>query len=88
MRNFADVNLDEVKSVYSGRADRCCCGCSGIHSKANGDAAAKRKVKNTFDLLKREIANVRNNEEHFGFASSMCFTLERGVNRLHVVYLD
>lgn len=83
MRNFADVNLDEVKSVYSGRADRCCCGCSGIHSKANGDAAAKRKVKNTFDLLKREIANVRNNGD-----SIMCFTLERGVNRLHVVYLD
>lgn len=83
MRNFADVNLDEVKSVYSGRADRCCCGCSGIHSKANGDVAAKRKVKNTFDLLKREIANVRSNGD-----SSMCFTLERGVNRLHVVYLD
>lgn len=82
MRNFADVTFDEVKSVYSGRADRCCCGCSGIHSKANGDAAAKRKVKITFNLLKREIGNVVTNDN-----SGMCFTLERGVNRLHVVYL-
>lgn len=29
------INLDTVASVYSGKAGRCCCGCSGKHTYAS-----------------------------------------------------
>lgn len=31
MKPLKDLTPDDVMSVYSGRAGRCCCGCSGNH---------------------------------------------------------
>lgn len=28
------IEINQVKSVYSGKPGRCCCGCSGIHRYA------------------------------------------------------
>jgi hypothetical protein len=39
------IELVEVKSVYTGKSGRCCCGCSGIHryAKAHRDWASKNR---------------------------------------------
>lgn len=29
---LADLTIDDVRSVYSGKAGKCCCGCAGKHS--------------------------------------------------------
>ena len=32
MKALMDLTLDDVASVYVGRVNRCCCGCSGKHT--------------------------------------------------------
>ena len=34
---------ENVMSVYTGRANRCCCGCSGVHSYSEQHRAAASK---------------------------------------------
>lgn len=29
--NISEITLSNIRSAYSGKADRCCCGCSGKH---------------------------------------------------------
>lgn len=39
------IELSKVSSVYSGKAGKCCCGCSGTHSYASkhrGEAGNRR----------------------------------------------
>jgi len=39
------LDLAQVKSVYTGKPGKCCCGCSGIHryAKAHRDWASKNR---------------------------------------------
>ena len=41
--NTADIKPSFVMSVYSGKANKCCCGCSGKHTyaKAHQEAGSK-----------------------------------------------
>lgn len=68
-----DVKLEGIMSVYSGRNERCCCGCSGkhtyasAHQKAAGkhrgyavtdDEVSDRSVKIVFNKFIKNAGNV------------------------------
>ena len=39
------VEVDKVVSVYSGRAHKCCCGCSGKHTYASEYAPYGKEIR-------------------------------------------
>ena len=41
--NISEVTISQVRSAYTGKVDRCCCGCSGTHvyNERNRAKAAK-----------------------------------------------
>lgn len=39
-----ELSKEQVKSVYSGRDGRCCCGCSGTHADEGERSALWNKV--------------------------------------------
>lgn len=58
----AEINLDDVLSVYSGRDNACCCGCAGAHRYASAHqaegAASRGYPLEAADVNDREVARV------------------------------
>jgi hypothetical protein len=46
-KNLQDLTLADVKSAYVGKANRCCCGCSGDHYEPGVDDALMMNVLRT-----------------------------------------
>lgn len=42
--------IEQVKRVYSGKANKCCCGCAGTYYEA-ADAAPAKMVKKVVGLI-------------------------------------
>lgn len=93
MNSIQNVTVEQVMSVYSGRAGKCCCGCAGKHSysSANRNAGTKhrgyevtddevsdRSIALTLNKMKKNAAQVED--------SCDMFSVELG-SRLHIVYL-
>lgn len=90
-----DVPLEKVMSVYSGKPDRCCCGCSGIHRFASDHrkAASQHRgytvkldeindhhVKKVLNILKENASQVK------VVQTDKIYSLEYN-GRLYIVYL-
>lgn len=65
----AALSTETVRSVYSGKAHKCCCGCSGIHRH---NSRFPKKYEHQVDndrQVKKVIAIIQANAEraqHFG----------------------
>lgn len=46
------IRLEDVVSVYSGKANRCCCGCSGKHTYSS---AHRDTVRRGYEVLDEEV---------------------------------
>lgn len=62
--NIQDVTVDDVMSVYSGRANTCCCGCAGKHTynskhihTATRDRGYKVRPEEVCDRTVKRILN-------------------------------
>lgn len=52
------IDFSKVKSVYSGKAGKCCCGCAGTHSKNKGSITRvinKLKSESLIEEFKENI---------------------------------
>ena len=89
------LTLDNVASVYSGKAGRCCCGCSGKHTYASALRAEASKSRG-YEVRDEEI-NDRTVRMIFNKVmkayykdvtkiSETCYSYETDT-RLYVVYL-
>ena len=64
-RRVEELSMETVKNVYSGKAYKCCCGCSGIHRYNSRFAKDKferasvndRQVKRVINILKAHAAD-------------------------------
>lgn len=80
------LTLDNVQSVYSGKANRCCCGCSGKHTHVadvnrgypiTADEVNDRTVKIIFNkVMKAGAVKI----------SDTCYSVDTDT-RTYVVYL-
>ncbi len=51
---LASLSADRVKSVYSGKDGKCCCGCSGNHRYASAHKAVAEKDRG-YPISKEEV---------------------------------
>lgn len=73
VKKLADMSVDDVMSVYSGKAGACCCGCSGNYrynskhvnraGKSRGyevsaDEVNDRQVKRVLNIVKKNVSGV------------------------------
>lgn len=92
--NLKSIPFESVRSVYTGKANKCCCGCSGRHTyvSAYRDESSKNRGYTVEDseindsVAKRIYNQVINDpnaqlDEDYGFVSLQTET------RLKVVYL-
>jgi len=86
------LTLDNVASVYSGKAGRCCCGCSGKHTYASALRAEASKSRGyevrDEEINDRTVKIIFNKlmKNEFEKISDTCYSYETG-SRLYVVYL-
>ena len=86
------LTLDNVASVYSGKAGRCCCGCSGKHTYASALRAEASKSRGyevrDEEVNDRTVKIIFNKlmKNEFEKISDTCYSYETG-SRLYVVYL-
>lgn len=87
------IALSNVLSVYSGKAGKCCCGCSGKHTYASAtrDAAGKRRGYPVTDddeisdrCVKHTVAKIRNAPEVEVCIGHVSVTIG---TRVHIAYL-
>lgn len=89
------IKKEQVRSVYSGKAGRCCCGCSGKHyynSKFIGEAEKDRGYKidkeEINDNMISRAVNILNNAICEGKAeiedTMVCYEIQ---DRLYIAYL-
>ena len=80
---LASVTVDQVMSVYSGKANRCYCGCAGNHRYASKhiDAAAKDRG---YAIGKEEV-NDRQVKKALGIVQAN-FALEEGCPEASLPY--
>ena len=71
------LTLDNVASVYSGKLNRCCCGCSGKHTDADENPCTVKMIFNK--IMKAYYKDVTK-------ISDTCYSLETDT-RLYVVYM-
>ena len=74
--NAADIDFSRAKSSYSGKANKCCCGCSGNHSES--PLAIKRQI-NRIRKLAAEGVELDINESYIAAEKN---------DRLYIVYLN
>ena len=87
------VTVDQVRSVYSGRNGKCCCGCSGKHRYARAyrqEASQNRGYpvgdEEVNDLQVAKIIRIINENDPQGGPGSASIWAVNG-NRLYVAYL-
>lgn len=93
--NVHNITTDQVRSVYSGRANHCACGCAGLHrynSKYVAEASVHRgypvspkevndkQITRVLNAVKKHAADIDVNEEEF-----VSVTVR---NRMYIVYLQ
>ena len=74
----------DVVSVYSGRAGKCCCGCSGKHTFSSAFRDADTTVNDR--TVSRVVRIIRENTSRVELCDDHA-AVEVG-NRLYVAYLD
>ena len=90
--NISEVTLSNVRSAYSGKAGRCCCGCSGKHvyQERTRELASKRRgySVNDDEINEKKIASIlkkiQNDPQSYAKDSYIALEIER---KLYIVYL-
>lgn len=59
MKRRVSVALEEIASVYSGRAGACCCGCAGTYRYPSTTKPEEFKKSHGYDLSKENINDVQ-----------------------------
>ena len=72
------IDITKVTSVYSGKANRCCCGCSGKHYDV-GTPAADKMARKVVKLINSAIAHAESGSNNT--------SLKVG-ERVYVAYFD
>lgn len=57
MKQIASLTPSDIISVYSGKAGKCCCGCSGIH-RYNSAYVTEASKRRGYPVRKSEINDV------------------------------
>jgi hypothetical protein len=91
-KKLQDLTVEDVLSVYSGKAGHCCCGCVGKHrynsafldeaGKNRGYAVASDEVD---DKKVLKVLRLIKSGEHDAEFETNNVALKRG-NRVHIVY--
>lgn len=93
MKAIKDITFDDIKSVYSGRNGKCCCGCAGKHYYSTGSRhlaptyygddlpVSNRMVTRVLNLM-REVGA----EPKRGLGKEYYFERVDG-NRLYLLYV-
>lgn len=88
------IELEKVASVYSGKSDKCCCGCSGKHTYASahkewasshrGYAVMDEEVNDR--VVRLHVAKINN---HLNETEDLgeCVSWDNGEGRVYVAYL-
>ena len=50
------IDVSKVSSVYSGKVNSCCCGCSGTHKYASAIADQGRRIRG-YDIAADEVSD-------------------------------
>jgi len=99
MINIQDISVKDVMSVYSGKPERCCCGCAGNHryASAHRNTASRHRGYKVRDnevndkQVKRVLNLVKANPdliEHEATADRNNKFFSAEINgRLYVIYL-
>ena len=69
----SDLSINDINRVYSGKAGRCCCGCSGKYSSD--------------DKAKRRLLRLLNENPSAIDRGSNYIAVELGT-RIHIAYFD
>jgi hypothetical protein len=90
------VNLENVSSVYSGKRNRCCCGCAGKHTYSSvhqewsgenrGYSVSNDEVNDrTVKLIYNKVMNKLTPGTTYAKIADGCYTAETDT-RLYIVY--
>ena len=92
--NKIKINIDDIISVYSGKVNKCCCGCSGKHTykKSTQDIASKDRGytvrdEECNDKTVKLIINKMNKDPNTFLELYSHFSLETK-RRLYIAYLN
>ena len=90
--NLATMTTDQVMSVYSGKPNRCCCGCSGNHRYNSKHVAAAGKDRGysidadeVNDVQVKKVLNLVKSAPNAEFIGDNIASAEIN-GRLYVVY--
>ncbi len=94
---LAKVTIEQVMSVYSGKAGRCYCGCSGNHRYASKHVAAASKDRgyavDADEVNDRQVKRVLGIvKEHFAYDPETCakgnepFSIQEGAGKGFVTH--
>jgi hypothetical protein len=89
-----DLTVDQVRSVYSGRADHCACGCAGTHrynskhiDEATKDRGYQVRLEDINDKQIARVLNVIKKEAGVEeYIKENYVSVDVG-NRMYIVYL-
>lgn len=87
-------DFTKVTSVYSGKANRCCCGCSGKHYYKNETRELAGKNRG-YEIEDEEISDsmvkriIKKIQENISISENMdtCISIELG-ERLYIAYIS
>jgi hypothetical protein len=86
MTNVNEIAVEQVKSAYSGKDGKCCCGCSGKHYHRTGYGDYRGGgTKNDIRQITRVLNVIKNApvvEDEGGFVSAVID------GRLYIAYLE
>ena len=90
--NISEVTLSNVRSAYSGKVGRCCCGCSGKHvyQERTRELASKWRGYSVDDdeINEKKIASIlkkiQNDPQSYAEDNHIALETER---KLYIVYL-
>jgi hypothetical protein len=85
-----NINIDNVRSVYSGKVGRCCCGCSGTHSyssKYANEYSKKMGYEVTVNdrMITKVVNIIKNSTEVEHGENYLATTIGK---RLYIIYMD
>lgn len=88
---MVDFALENIVSVYSGKAGKCCCGCAGKHTYASKhvEHASDRRGYEVRDeeVSDRQVTRVFNKIKALGANNEGGYVWAENDGRLYVAYL-
>jgi hypothetical protein len=84
--NVKTLTTDQIRSVYSGRANHCNCGCAGIHRYNSKFANSPHELINDKQIT-RVLNAIKKNEDKIDSNEDEYVSVTVG-NRTYIAYLE